>query len=123
MTEVATARACATLSKKRYDAIGAGVRELVNDDAVYESIMRHVCAVMNFDPTAQTYTEEVKLKSKAARDKKMVEHGKSTYELTRARDYYVANKERLNARRTENARLKKLAAAAASASTFVASDA
>lgn len=104
-------RPCATLSKKRYDAIGAGVRELVHDATVCDAIMRHVCEVMNFDPSLPTYTDEVKIKSKAAREKKMAEHGKSTYELTRAREYYLANKERLNARRTENARLKRELAA------------
>lgn len=82
-----------TMSRARYNAIEAVMRERTNDPRVVLDVMTSICAIMRFDPTAKQQYDPIKsLKQRERVKEEAKELGVSTYELQNRRKYYEKRK-------------------------------
>jgi hypothetical protein len=74
-------KAVSMMSKKRYHQIERHLRDTIGDDNILMVAMEGICNIMNFDPSASTYTPELGKKKHANLKKRCKETGKTTYEI------------------------------------------
>ena len=82
------------MSKRRYNAIKDAIEEVYGDDKL-DTILKKICDIMNFDPTANTYD---KVKEKLTKKKA---EGISSYQALNRKKQYEAHKEELNKKRSD----------------------
>jgi gas vesicle protein len=90
------------LSKKRYYAIYDTIKELFGDSKI-DVIMTGIEEIMKFHPQLSFPPEKSKKVQEFVK-KRTSELNISVYQYSNGQAYYQKNKEKLNKRRTENAR-------------------
>lgn len=74
-----THKGISTMSKKRYHDIESHLRLLTEDSVLIDQVMHCIRTIMKFDPSHNTYTQELGQKIKQRRQKLRDEQGISTY--------------------------------------------
>ena len=93
------------ITKTRFYQFKEALNEASKLDA--DTVITIMMRVFEFDPSKVTYTQQTVDCNRAYIQKKREETGKSTYQLLNQAKYYQENKERLNAKRSENRRKAK----------------